>query len=408
MATARFTPYQRRLFVFLGAATFFEGFDQIALTQVLPDLQATFSLDKSGVAWLVAVINIGTVLAYGLVRAADRWGRRPILAITIVGFALLSFASGLATNVYAFAALQLLARIFLIAEWALSLVYAAEEFPPERRGSVVGIISAMGSLGSVFCAAAIPWLVQGPWGWRTVYFVGAVPLLILAFARRSLRETERFVALKNDPSRTLPLFRIWSTPHRKRVLQLALIWGATYSCTQVAVTFWKTFAMGERGFTEKEVAFAISVAAVLAMPLSFVTGKLLDVVGRRMGAVFVFGVTTFGTLGAYLLHSKIHLHIALVAAIYGASAVLIVLNAFTTELFPTEYRADAFAWSNNLLGRLGYVVAPILVGSVAVSTGWGPAVAVTAIGPAIALLLILLLLPETRGRSLEETSTLGH
>jgi hypothetical protein len=36
-----FTPYQRRLFLFLSVATFFEGYDLIAITQVLPDLLAT-------------------------------------------------------------------------------------------------------------------------------------------------------------------------------------------------------------------------------------------------------------------------------------------------------------------------------------------------------------------------------
>jgi putative MFS transporter len=85
--------------------------------------------------------------------------------------------------------------------------------------------------------------------------------------------------------------------------------------------------------------------------------------------------------------------------------VLPVLNAFTAELFPTDLRGDAFAWSNNLLGRVGYVLSPALVGVLAGRFGsWGPAVQLTVIGPVIALVLMLLWLPETRARELEETA----
>ena len=88
------------------------------------------------------------------------------------------------------------------------------------------------------------------------------------------------------------------------------------------------------------------------------------------------------------------------------SAVLPVLNAYTTELFPTDLRGDAFAWSNNLLGRIGYVGAPVIVGFLASSMGWGGAVSLSTIFPILALVLILMWLPETTGRELEESSTI--
>jgi putative MFS transporter len=97
-----------------------------------------------------------------------------------------------------------------------------------------------------------------------------------------------------------------------------------------------------------------------------------------------------------------------VVAIFGASAVLPVLNAFTAELFPTHMRSDGFAWANNLLGRTAAVASPVVVGLIAEDTGWGPAVAATAIGPVLALVLILATMPETRGRELEDTSAVGH
>ena len=79
----RLSPYQKKLFFFLSVATFFEGFDFLALTQILPELRADWGLTKSTAGILVAFINAGTILAYLLVRKADAWGRRRVLTITI-------------------------------------------------------------------------------------------------------------------------------------------------------------------------------------------------------------------------------------------------------------------------------------------------------------------------------------
>lgn len=405
MSVEPLSPYQKRLFAFLSVATFFEGYDFMALTQILPNLRASLGLDETQAGFMVGFINLGTVLAYFLVRKADRWGRRRVLTVTIAGYTAFTFASGLAPNIWAFAAFQMVARIFLLAEWAISSVIAAEEFPAKRRGMVIGVISASGSLGSVMCAGLVPLLLKAPWGWRTVYFVGIVPLLVLAFARRSLRETKRFEEQVHSEN-ARPLVYIWRTPYKKRVVELGLIWLLTYVCTQTSVTFWKEFAVGERGMTDGQVGLAITIAALVAMPLVFLSGKMLDVVGRRGGAFGIYGLTALGVFLAYTLENRWALTGALMLGIYGASAFLPVMNAYTTELFPTDLRADAFAWSNNLIGRIGYVASPALVGWFAHRVGWGSAVRVTALFPLLALALILWLLPETRNRELEETAKL--
>ena len=399
------TPYQRRLFVFLGVATFFEGYDFLALTQILPNLRAEFGLSRTEAGWMVAVINIGTVVAYLLVRYADRWGRRRVLSITIAGYTIFTGLSGLAPNPIAFALLQLVARIFLIGEWATSLVYAAEEFPAERRGMVIGAINGLSSLGAILCAGTVPLLLQTRLGWRAPYFLGVLPLLVLIYARRGLRETERF---QSTQAETMPraFTAILRTPYRQRVLRLGAIWMATYMCTQNAITFWKEFALSERHFTDAQVGMSISIAAVFSMPLVFAVGPFLDRFGRRRGSVVIFIATATGVLGAYGFSDRIALTASLVVAIFGASAVLPVLNAFNTELFPTAFRGDAIAWSNNLIGRVGYVLSPALVGILSERIGWGAAVRMTAIFPIVALVMILAFLPETRGRELEQTSAL--
>ena len=402
-SSAPLDDYQRRLVVFLSVATFFEGYDFIALAQILPTLRAAFGLSKTGAGFMVGVINIGTMLAALLVRRADVWGRRRVLSVTIVGYTLASLATAAAPGVVSFVALQLLARVFLLGEWAIAMVYAAEEFPANRRGLVIGVIQGFASLGSIVCAGLIPLLLKTPIGWRAVYLVGALPLALMAFARRNIRETSRFTAATEHVDRAA-----WGAllhgPWRGRVLYVAACWGLTYLCTQTAITFWKEFATTERGYTDKAVALAITLAAVGSMPPLFAVGKLLDAVGRKRGAALIFTLTSAGVVAAYTLHSRAALTLALAVTIFGVSAVLPVLNAFTAELFPTEARADAFAVANNLLGRISYVVAPFAVGAMAENTGWGPAVSATAIGPLLALALIWTRLPETVGRELEDTA----
>jgi putative MFS transporter len=88
--------------------------------------------------------------------------------------------------------------------------------------------------------------------------------------------------------------------------------------------------------------------------------------------------------------------------------VLTVLNTFMTELFPTEVRGNAAAWSNNLIGRVGYCLSPLAIGQVVGQYGWGLPLRVTTIFPLVALGLIFWLLPETNAKELEDTARVAE
>ncbi len=402
---SNFSPYQRRLFIFLSVATFFEGYDFIALSQILPNLRMDFGLSESDGGMLGSVISLGTMVSYILVRKADRWGRRRTLMFTIAGYSTFTFLSGLSQGPYDFTAYQFTARVFLIAQWAVGMIYAAEEYPAGRRGFVIGVIQASNSLGVVTCAAVVPYVLQTPYGWRAVYFIGVVPFALLLYAMRGLRETERFTEIRRTG---LPashsLLEIMRSPYRTRVFQMALIWGLTYLSTNTALLFWKEFAVGERGFSDADVGQAVVIASVVALPFVFGVGKLLDVIGRKRGALLIYSVSAVFVVLSYQLRSFWALTACLTVALVAAIGILTLLNALTTELFPTEMRADAFAWANNLLGRIGYVIAPGVVGAVAAQTSWSFAVPLTAISVLAALWLILWLIPETSGKELEEAA----
>jgi putative MFS transporter len=397
----------RRLLVYLSVATFFEGFDLIALVQVLPRIVTEMQLEPARTGLMVGVINVGAVLAFAIVRLADRFGRRAVLQLTIAGYTIASLLTGLSDSLTSFALTQLVARAFLLAEFGVSVVYIAEEYPESSRGRGIGALQIAATLGTIVCAGVAPKLMSTELGWRAVYFVGTLPLLLMLVARRSLSESRRF---KQSPRReagglfesTLAIVR---GPYKKRLLLLGSIWGLTYFCAQSVVTFWNLFAVQTRGFSLEDVSRMIMIAGLASAPMIFGVGRLIEL-GRRRAAAILYALMILGALGCYGFSDKSLVTLSLTLCFFSGTGIIPALSAFTAELFPTPMRAEAFALSNNLLGRLAYVLSPIVVGAAAAYVGYGPAVMASTIFPAFALALILIFLPETRGRSLEQTSDL--
>lgn len=403
----RFTPYQRKLLAFLSVATFFEGYDFLALVLVLPNVAREHRIGLDAIGAIVAFVNVGTVLAYFLMRKSDHLGRKALLTATIAGYTIFTFLTALAPSIYAFALLQMLARIFLIAEWSTSTIIAAEEFPARRRAEVIGYILGASSLGSIACSMLVPGLLRTPFGWRSVYLVGVLPLVLIAFARRGIAETSRFAATKMDVQEKPSFFRIWSTPYRPRMLALSLVWFTAFIPTTVAISFFKQFAVAERGMDDLDVGKSMALAALVSIPLLFVSGRLSDLIGRRRALATVLLIGAAGYYGCYTLHGFWPLTLCLILGMVGVGAYLPMLNAYTSELFPTEFRGDAFGWSNHVLGRGSYVLSPLVVGILAERVGgFGPVVSRMAVFPLITLALVYLLLPETNGMELEETAAL--
>lgn len=397
-------PYHRRLFVFLSVASFFEGFDYYALAQLLPELRTAFSLTIPEGTSLASFINIGMVLSYFLVRQGDRFGRHRLLTWTITGYMVFTALSALSQSVGQFALCQMLARLFQSAEVATVMVFAAEEFPANRRGYVLGIIQGTSSLGAIVCAGITPLLTSTALGWRMVYLVGGLPLLLVAYLRRNLKDTARFAATQSKPS--LPLLRVFKSQYLRRLLLLSMIWALVMFCTQSALLFWKDFAVTVRNLTAGQVAQCMTIAAIGSLPLVFSVGKLLDVIGRRASTVVVFGLTICGVLLSYTSASQTVLTLGVLLGIAGTTSMLSVVQTLTTELFPTEIRAESFGVANNLIGRTAGVLSPLLIGFLTTRVGYGPAVQATAIGPLFAMILILVSIEETRGKELEETAAL--
>lgn len=404
--TTRLTLYQRRLFWVLSVASFFQGYNNIALASLLPNLTDELGLTPTLAGILILVRDCGGVLSYLLIRKADRWGRRSLLVLTIGGYTVTTLLTGLSWGFWSFATFQFLTQVFLMSELAVSTVYAAEEFPAARRGTLIGIISGAASLGALVCAGAVPFLLMLPFGWRSVFFFGAIPLIVMARWRRGLRETNRFVQQVGTGVDARSITYMFRTGYRGRLLIMAAVTAFANIAVMNSINFWKQFAFTERGLDDESVAAAIAVASLSAMPLVFLIGKLVDIIGRRAGAVVVFSLTAAGVYGAYSLHAWWSLTLMLWLAIVGIGGITMLINALAAELFPTEIRSEAFGWSVNFIGIAAYLPSPGLIGHAAESIGWGAAVRITVIFPILAFILILATVRETKGRDIDDTARL--
>ena len=400
------------LLLVLAGSMFFEGYDSLLFSQLLPTLRAEFGFGRAVAGQLLALINSGSFLAFILLRMADTRGRRPMLLVATCGYTLCTAAGAVAPNIWVLAGVQFLARACQTADFALAALIASELVSAQRRGLSVGLLAASSTLGSIVCAGSVPLLLKTDLGYRAAFLAALPGLLILLWARRLLPETPRFAALKRNRERLLdrPDWgswpALWRSRYRRRVLQVGSLWMLAQAAGTSSVAFWKDHAVTELGFAELAAGKTISIAALVALPMVFGTAPLLDVLGRRVTALAVFGIGASSIVASYSLRDPRLLTLALIGGMYASAAYFQVLNAWTSELFPTHMRGTTFAWCANVLGRCSYVATPLLVGLAAERVGWSQAIIPTAACYLLCAMLSWRWMPETRGRELEQTARL--
>ena len=234
----------------------------------------------------------------------------------------------------------------------------------------------------------------GP-GWRSVnVFAGAVMLLTVPWGYLHLHETPSFARLT---SRVTPsLTAMWTVQHRRNLLLCSFLW--LYPCGKPEHhhVFGKSDAVADLSLSAAVAEQYLGLAALVTIPMSGFVGPLLNRVGKRRGALIVYGLWTLGILGSYLyLPAGPLLRLALACLTSGASGGLIIATAFTTELFPTAQRGDAMAWSNSLLGRIGFIASPPLMSMLADAQGWTNTMPYLAVLP-LSALVVVWLVPNRR------------
>lgn len=406
--------YLRLLLLLLISAAFFEGYDGAILALLLPNIQSTFHVSEAVLGITRIPIELGLFAAFFVARLSDRVGRRPLLLWSVVGYTVFTAATAFSWNIWSFALCQFAARIFLGAEYAVGLTMVVEEFPASRRARALGILLTFGATGTIAVGVLLGvGLQNGPLEWRTFYLVGLLPLLILAFSRRRLRETRRFeeqrvARLAAGPAAARPSFlEPWKPGTRRNLVLVGLLHTLRSVPVYGTTAWWAYFAERERGFTSTEVAVFIIAAYGLGCLGYYVCGRSMEWFGRRPTAVVYFaGAITFSIV-LFQAHSKPVSFVGLMLAVFFGLGMGPVMGAFATELFPTAIRGQAAAWIRNVFEIAGFVFGPALVGVL----GDHASGAIGNIGDTITFLMVLSIpvvwlvwkyLPETRGRELEE------
>ncbi len=391
----------------LCAAELFDNFDTGIMLLALKQVQAGLAIGERQVGWMTGLIRLGVLPAIGLSLLADRVGRRKLLLFTVLGLAVCTFATAFSQTPWHYLGLQFLVRSFAYAETALAVVVLTEELRERDRGWGIGMMGAIGSMGHAVAAIAFGFVEVLPHGWRGLYALGAVPLLLLGWLRRRLPETKRFERHARERSSGsswwLPaLLLLRSYPRRVAALAAAMI--PVEFVTMTAYTFAPKSLQELHGFAPRTVGLLYVGGGAIGILGNIVAGQLGDRLGRRLvlaGFIAIAGVS-FG--GFYAIEGAAAAVFFWILQVFALLGIGVTFKAIGSELFPTSHRSTASS-VRAALGTLGGV-AGLALESFLYGLSGSHATAILWMLPALILppLVLWLAVPETAGRRLEDVS----
>ncbi|MFN2427376.1 MAG: MFS transporter [Candidatus Binatia bacterium] len=389
----------------LGATYLINSYDLGVLNLALPQIQQSFALSEEDVGKLAGFVRLGVLPALALNVVADRIGRRRLLLFTIVGFTLCTFLTSFVRTAVEFAVLQFFARTFIYAEEMLAIVVVTEVLAPHARGWGIGLMIAFGALGHGTSALVFSAIDVLPFGWRALYVVGIVPLLIIAWLRRSLEETERFVvSAGRRGAATLPWLapvRLLLTryPWRLAALSAALLPVAFAGGT--AIQFQSKYLQEVHSYSPGEVSALFLMGGPLALTGGLLFGRASDRFGRRRVLSTAIVINVLATIGFYN-GAGFFVPMVWILTIFTQFGIDVLFSALGSELFATAYRSTA-SGMRSIVGTVAIAAGLAVEGTLYVAFGGhGQAITAMAWFALASPFILLAFVPETAGRELEE------
>lgn len=308
------SPQQRNTVIAAYLGWTLDAFDFFILVFVLKHIAEEFHTDVPAVAvaiFLTLAMRPLGALIFGL--AADRFGRRTTLMVDVLLYSVFEFLTGFSTGLTMFLVLRALFGVAMGGEWGVGASLVMETIPEDSRGLVSGILQA-GYPSGYLLASIVFFLLFPIIGWRGMFFVGAVPALLVLYIRRNVEESPAFLQRQAKPQRpfltvlreNIPLF-LWA------VLLMTAFNFFSHGTQDLYPTFLETQRQYD-SYTVGAIAIVYNIGAIVG-GLTF--GSLSQRWGRRRTIV----------IAALLAIPVAPLWV------WGQGPVMLAIGAFLMQLF---------------------------------------------------------------------------
>ncbi len=431
------SSWQIRTRIIVGTATFFDAFDALAITYVLPAVVPAWKLTPGEISWLISAGFLGQLIGALVGGAlAERIGRRPMIVAAVAWFGVFSLACGLAWNYESLVVLRLFQGLGLGAEVPVAATYISELAKASGRGRFVLLFELVFPIGLVAVAVMGRWIV--PVGWQYLFFIGGLPALFALFMMRHLPESPRWLASRGHldeaavaiafierevqtatgkplpPTEAAPAaavvkhaawMELFSPAYRRRTLVIWVAWFATYFANYGLTTWLPTIY---RTVFKLPLETALNyglITQACGLFTSFACAMLIDRVGRRTWFATAFAGAAAALLTLWWIGPSSAERILTFAILTNLciSTLSLSLYLYTAELYPTRVRALGTSTGTAWL-RLASILGPQVFGNTIGGGSFGGAFLVFGLVALGACIVVALFATETKSRTLEEIS----
>lgn len=341
-----------------------DGLIHTILGPLAPDIARSLALGNAELGPIFSSNLIGQCI--GLVAfpaIAGRFGHRLTVTLAVVGFALGQSASALAESGSSLFALRLVTGIFLGGCLPSCLAIVAGEAHPSRRGVSILVLFTGYGLGAAIAGAVAAGFADFG-GWRAAMVaVGAVSFVAAGGA---------WLWLRDPPPRVPAAEQLSSGPAVVQILRPAYLFGTLMLwllfvlmlTISYCLNSWLPIILVEAGFDESFAALSITIFGFGGAIAALGVGLLVDRFGAMPVLTGFLGAAAVTLLAAGKVmtpDSKGTLTVLLAAAGFFSLGAYGGVNVVLAGFYPDPLRATGIGWAKSI-GRLGTVIAPILIG----------------------------------------------